>query len=148
MNWEAIGAVGEVVGAVAVIASIVYLARQIRQNTQAVRRASGRQTGEKNAVALRAIADYSDLFSGPFMGLDRAPNLDAVQRARFNMVLGLWMQAVEQTFADVREGLVEAEYAQPYRDHVRQILACQGGREWFSASFQREVDALISPPGE
>ena len=33
MNWEAIGAVGEVVGAVAVLVTLLYLAMQIRQNT-------------------------------------------------------------------------------------------------------------------
>jgi hypothetical protein len=32
MNWEAIGAVGELVGAVTVVASLLYLATQIRQN--------------------------------------------------------------------------------------------------------------------
>ena len=32
INWEAIGAVGEVVGALAVVVSIVYLAIQIRQS--------------------------------------------------------------------------------------------------------------------
>ena len=31
MNWEAVGAVGEVMGAVAVIATLVYLAMQIRE---------------------------------------------------------------------------------------------------------------------
>jgi len=30
MNWEAIGAVGEVLGAIAVLATLVYLARQIQ----------------------------------------------------------------------------------------------------------------------
>jgi hypothetical protein len=33
MNWEAIGAVGEVLGAIGVILTLVYLAVQIRQNT-------------------------------------------------------------------------------------------------------------------
>ena len=33
MNWEAIGAVGEVLGAIGVIATLVYLAVQIRQNS-------------------------------------------------------------------------------------------------------------------
>ena len=33
MNWDAIGAVGELLGAVAVILTLVYLASQIRQNT-------------------------------------------------------------------------------------------------------------------
>ncbi len=90
MNWEAMGAVGEAVGAAAVIASLVYLAVQIRQNTRSIRRASGRQTGEKNAVALRALADYSELFSGDFMGLDQLADLDPSQRTRFDMIFAMW----------------------------------------------------------
>ena len=34
MNWEAIGAIGEVLGALAVIGSLVYLALQIRANSR------------------------------------------------------------------------------------------------------------------
>jgi len=34
MDWEAIGALGEVIGAVAVILTLVYLAIQIKQNTR------------------------------------------------------------------------------------------------------------------
>jgi hypothetical protein len=37
MNWEAIGAVGEVLGAIGVIATLGYLALQIRQNSNTVR---------------------------------------------------------------------------------------------------------------
>jgi hypothetical protein len=36
MNWEAIGAIGEIIAAAAVVFSFVYLAAQIRQNTQQV----------------------------------------------------------------------------------------------------------------
>jgi hypothetical protein len=34
MHWDAIGAVGEVAGAIAVVATLGYLATQIRQNTK------------------------------------------------------------------------------------------------------------------
>jgi hypothetical protein len=153
MNWEAIGAIGEVVGAAGVIASLMYLAVQIRQNTKSVRRASARQSSEKNAVALRGLADYSDLFSGDHMGLDRIAELNPSERTRFNMVMGMWMQAKEQDFADVREGILEPEYAVPYQHFMRQIFACSGGaqwwsehRGWFSASFQREIDGLLKIP--
>ena len=40
MNWEAIGAIGEAVGAAGVIATLGYLAVQIRQNTRTVRAAT------------------------------------------------------------------------------------------------------------
>jgi hypothetical protein len=42
MNWEAIGAIGEISGAAAVVVSLIYLATQVRQNTK-VARASTRQ---------------------------------------------------------------------------------------------------------
>ena len=34
MNWEAIGAVGETVGGIGVIVTLIYLAIQVRQNTR------------------------------------------------------------------------------------------------------------------
>ena len=34
MNWDAIGAVGEIIGAVVVIVTLLYVAKQIRQNVQ------------------------------------------------------------------------------------------------------------------
>jgi hypothetical protein len=34
MNWDAIGAIGELVGGIAVIGTLIYLASQIRQNTK------------------------------------------------------------------------------------------------------------------
>jgi len=37
MSWEAIGALGELVGAVAVVATLLYLAAQIRQNNASQR---------------------------------------------------------------------------------------------------------------
>ena len=36
MNWDAIGAIGEIVGAVAVVISVIYLAIQIRIGSSAV----------------------------------------------------------------------------------------------------------------
>jgi len=37
MNWEAVGAVGEILGAIAVLITLGYLAVQIRQNTRAMK---------------------------------------------------------------------------------------------------------------
>ena len=34
MNWDAIGAVGEIFGAIAVFVSLIYLAVQTRNNTR------------------------------------------------------------------------------------------------------------------
>ena len=48
MNWDAIGAIAETLGAVGVIASLVYLATQIRQNTSTVRSSAASSLAETN----------------------------------------------------------------------------------------------------
>lgn len=40
MNWEALGAIAEFLGAIAVLITLLYLARQIRQNRDSVESAS------------------------------------------------------------------------------------------------------------
>jgi hypothetical protein len=52
MNWEAVGAIAELTGALAVVFSLVYLAVQIRQSTRVAR-----VTAHDNAVA--TIRDLS-----------------------------------------------------------------------------------------
>jgi hypothetical protein len=40
LNWEAISAIGQIVGAIAVVVSLIYLAREIRTNARSARVAS------------------------------------------------------------------------------------------------------------
>ena len=80
---------GEFLGGIAVVGSLIYVGIQIRHNTKSVRRASARQTSEKNAVALQGMADHSELFSGELFGFDRLANLDQFERTRFDMIWGM-----------------------------------------------------------
>ena len=52
MNWEAVGAIGEIVGASAVFLTLAYLAVQIRQNTKAVR-ASALDSSVTSVMSIR-----------------------------------------------------------------------------------------------
>jgi len=61
VNWDAIGAVGELLGALGVIVSLVYLAVQIRQNTKAVRSASYHQAAEQTWSTALAVAQGESL---------------------------------------------------------------------------------------
>ena len=71
MNWEAIGAVGELAGAVAVIVTLIYLAGQLRQNTKALRSSTYQAFNDssfswadseiENAAMIAKTANYSSL---------------------------------------------------------------------------------------
>ncbi len=61
MNWTAIGAIGEVLGAVAVVLSLVYVAAQVRHNTTALSRAA-------SADAIAGIRNWNQcLIEDPVM---------------------------------------------------------------------------------
>ena len=83
MNWTAIGAVGEVLGAIAVVLSLVYVAAQVRHNTTALSRAS-------SADAIAGIRHWNqNLIEDPVMvgifgqGVEDMNGLDEAGRARF-----------------------------------------------------------------
>ena len=52
MNWDMITGSAEVFGALAVLITLIYLARQIRQNTEEVRSANYRRGNEDQCEVL------------------------------------------------------------------------------------------------
>lgn len=63
MNWEAIGSIGEVAGAVAVILTLIYLARQIRDNTKALSAQSRHSLSEFARQLSQFRAEHADRFA-------------------------------------------------------------------------------------
>ena len=56
MNWEAISAIGQIVGAFAVVNSLIYLAREVGSNAHATRQAAMRSMLESlNRPGLEAV---------------------------------------------------------------------------------------------
>ena len=61
MNWDAIGAISELVGAAAVVVTLLYLVKQIKQNTESTE-AVGFQTWQSDSAAhWLAMADNREL---------------------------------------------------------------------------------------
>ena len=61
MNWDAIGAIGEVVGAVGVIITLIYLAAQIRQNSKTT------QADIRQSLAEQQIQFINSRATDPFL---------------------------------------------------------------------------------
>ena len=70
MNWEMLGALGEIFGAVGVIATLGYLARQVRGGTYASRQAAQQDVWEQNTQFLSQLATDRESLSRPYLILD------------------------------------------------------------------------------
>jgi hypothetical protein len=61
VNWEAISAIGQLVGALAVVISLIYLATEVRSNARATRQAAMRSTLDSLNRFAQQIIGHADL---------------------------------------------------------------------------------------
>ena len=88
MNWDAMGAVGEVVGALAVVISIVYLAIQIRQNTQTTKLSVEIDISKSFSTSLTELSS-TNLPYIFFRGLDDLEQLTDEEAAQFGFYVAI-----------------------------------------------------------
>ena len=148
MNWEAIGAVGEIIGAAGVIITLLYLASQLRQNTRALQVTSIDSTTQVGNDVRRLLAESPEIADIYLRGLADPENLDDLERERFRLVMtnGIW--ALWNAWAQSQLGGRESWTAQQHI--LTRMLSSPGGR-WFwennrgefDPDFQTEVERLI-----
>lgn len=83
MNWEAVGAIGEVAGAIAVIATLLYLSVQIRHNVLALRNNTAWAINEGLSVLNGRVSTDPELADIWLKGLNDLEALNPVDRERF-----------------------------------------------------------------
>jgi len=86
MNWAALGAIGELIGAFAVVATLLYLATQIRQNNASQRIAAKQEMTRQFADFVDLLVLNPELASIHDRGLDGA-DLSDVEMAIFTRLL-------------------------------------------------------------
>ena len=87
MNWDAIGAVGELLGASAVLITLIYLAVQIRQNTSAVATATYESTMTGFNDINIVVAGNPALASVLDRGCQNPDSLSTEEVVQFNFLL-------------------------------------------------------------
>jgi hypothetical protein len=108
MNWDAIGAIGEIVGAVAVVATLIFLALQIRQNTASVRQQCYNDITVRQQEWFRPLFEDRDVTRMYWQGMN-GEKMEEVDAVRF---VALWMvvlRHVEDCFVQYRKGIVERD---------------------------------------
>ena len=151
MNWSAIGAVGEIVGAMAVVATLVYLAIQIRQNTAQNKAASHQaisdSLNEINFLFAKS-ADVSELW---LKGMQDRVGLTDGQRWQFDAMARAYFHVCETMFVQAELGAGDRGIMVAEERGMKIVLAMPGGREWwmenpfgFSEEFREYVDHLMA----
>jgi len=99
MNWDAVSAIAEILSSVGVIASLVYLAIQLRQNNELMSAEARQSRTESSESAFRAMAENADL-AEIFVKARQGQKLSAVEGQRF---MAYWMALLVNLQATFRE---------------------------------------------
>lgn len=104
MNWEAIGAVAELLGALGVILSLLYLAAQIRTNTESSR-AQMEQT---------RLTNFTDLMVSTLPHVDLmidglAPGTTTDLEAKRSIYFHAWLTSAQYSYNQVQRGHLDTD---------------------------------------
>ncbi len=95
MNWDAIGAIGELVGAVGVIATLGYLAVQIRQNTNAVKLGTSHAVAEEFRGMFALAASNQGVLDSLIVAAREPAELSGAEKAQYYAFNSNWILAYQ-----------------------------------------------------
>lgn len=155
MNWEAIGAASEMIGAVAVVVSLIYLAVQIRQGTQSIQSSTHQSNTALFSSMFSQLAD-PEVAAAYAVGLTGSPDIKPRQYTQFFLICRGLFVSFENQFFQFQQGMLDADVYRGYeRSICQQLLAFRGFRIWwkqsrnvFSPQFIEYVDQLIEDTPE
>lgn len=130
MTLEEMGNLGDFIGGIAVVITLVYLALQIRQNTAALKASSWQEVvaGTREASRLRGAPETARAFA---VGLTSFPDMEFEDRNRFAAVVTDEALNFQSVFALYQsKQLAESVYG-VYLDWFASIIATPGGAAWW-----------------
>ena len=134
MDITELGAIGELLGGIAVVASLLYVGMQIRQNTTSVRAASHHAVSDSfNEFNLSIGRDpqVAHLFR---RGSGDRDSLDADEQTQFDILMLAGFRIHETLFYQSQLGTAERLLLHAEQRSLRALFAQPGIRGWWQAN--------------
>ncbi len=152
MDLDYLGNIGEFMGAVGVIISLIYLGRQLNQNTKVVRASSYQEISHNSIELLKLLisdGEMAEIFTrGREGGVDV---LSPVERVRWHSMMLSIFRHWDNMYYQYRNDTLERELWKSYQHVIRGYLADVGFQEWweeqrdgFSISLQELINGMTA----
>ncbi len=131
MDLTQLAKLGEFIGGVAVLVTLIYLALQVRDGTNEQRMAASREATRELASVLKTIVttpEQAELFMAALGQFDR---LEGADRLRISAILSHLLRLFEQLFYQQEAGRVDAEVWQGYEHQLHDMAAYPGFKSWW-----------------
>ncbi len=147
MNWESAGVIAELIGAAAVVITLIYLAKQVRHSIDYAK------ADAVQATNAQYIQVFSQLTQDPAMAvaytkaLNNEP-LDEVETTRYFAFLNIYFAWVESLYNQILADLGFADYLDGSTDllagikpYSLRLLSSDAGKTW----WRTEAEYQYSP---
>jgi hypothetical protein len=141
VNWEAIGAVGEVFGGLIVMISVVYLAIQVRQSNRHAEASADVAWMDGWNQVLNGWVEDDVTIETLQAGFEDFDGLPSKQQARFQMKIGAMVNHWVLADQLKSKGLMAEKIFDEATDVVTAVLSTPGGLQYW------ERDAAATPNG-
>lgn len=155
MNWEMIGALGEAIGAIAVVLTLFYLAHQVRVASGEAQRSRWMDLHAEITRVADSWGVEGELAEIMLRGFHDIESLSPTEAFRFYSSLFRMFKAWEAILEYSKDGGLPDWAASGFRTTMSDILSFPGSkvywenrRHWYSTAFQAEVDAIQAESGE
>ncbi len=150
MNWTAIGATGELFGAIGVIASLLYLARQMRRAAADARRAAAQAVFTKMNTVYESVSANPQLADVFLRGTANLSALSPAEAMQFSALLLGFVRSYEELLHYKRTGAIGDWVWESVELVVLPSLTTPGGlewwarrRSWFTSAFQAHIASVL-----
>jgi hypothetical protein len=162
LNWQDLGNIGEVVSAIAVVVSLIYLAFQIRQNTsqidqntEAARATAFDSSIAHTMVARQAIFENEDVARIYYEGSIDPDSLSDQDRLRYRLIVHNVLWSIWNLQSQAQVGGLMTETWEAQLTILRRMMSSKGVQwfwssyhEEFGESFQAEVAKILRDEAE
>ena len=131
MNLTDLANIGQVIGAIAVVISLIYVALQIRQNTNAVRSATAQAVHEHFANWYQLVAADSELSQIVATGLRDYGSLSEEERVRFIATFMSFLSYSQNAFLKWREKLLAPPLWMGWELVIMNLVCAPGGKAFW-----------------
>ena|SRR5215831_14228752 len=126
-----LGNLGELVGAIATVVTLIYVAVQIRANTYAVQSAAAQAVHEAFATWYRMLAADAQLAQIATNGLRDYASLSELDKARFVAAFMAFLSCSQDAFIKWREGTLASELWTGWELVIMNLVLPPGGQQFW-----------------
>ena len=153
MSLEHLFFLSQIIASIAVVASLIFVGREVKENTTALQRNEHNSTMEQWTVVRQAIATNRDIAELMTTGLSGERDLDPADKLRLEQMLQEIAWASFHIWDRTRRGVFpKGTFEQTGGALLCSVIKTARGREWWQSSksvgfysgFVADVDALLA----